>query len=179
MQISVEICFPNIFIEILPLELRLLNSKWLILGTYKASSQNESTYQKLLTYYRSSHDNILLLGDFICHFLKKIWRTCVIYLNCLNCVICLNWIISLKTQHVSKAQTPHVLVISILTKRHFLKIHLLSRQTFLTTIVWFMLRSTFCKGPAKCIYYRSYSNYHKEQLENVLKQRLVSSSNFE
>ena len=41
------------------------------------------------------------------------------------------------------------------------------------------LRSTFCKGPAKFIYYKSYNNYNKEQFENVLKQRLVSSSNFE
>ena len=65
---SLEICLSNRFIEILPLELRLLNSKWLILGTYKLPSQNESTYvseiQKLLAYYRSSCGNILLLGDF-------------------------------------------------------------------------------------------------------------------
>ena len=60
--------FPNTFIEILQLQLRLLNSKWLILGTYMSPFQNEPTYsleiQKLLTYYRSSYDNILLLGDF-------------------------------------------------------------------------------------------------------------------
>ena len=53
-----EICLPNKFIEILPLELRFLNSKWLILGTYKSPSQNEPTnfseIQKLLT-YRSSY----------------------------------------------------------------------------------------------------------------------------
>ena len=42
-----------------------------------------------------------------------------------------------------------------------------------------MLHSTFCKGPAKFIYYRSYNNYNEEELENVLKQKLVSSSNFE
>ena len=42
-----------------------------------------------------------------------------------------------------------------------------------------MLRSTFCKGPAKFLYCRSYDNYNKEQFGNVLKQRLVSSSNFE
>ena len=42
-----------------------------------------------------------------------------------------------------------------------------------------MLPSTFCKGPAKFIYYRSSNNYDKEQFENVLKQRLISSSNFE
>ena len=37
-----------------------------------------------------------------------------------------------------------------------------------------MLRSAFCKGPSKFIYYRSYNNYNKEQFENVLKQRFVS-----
>ena len=47
------------------------------------------------------------------------------------------------------------------------------------SLICTMLRSTFCKGPSKFIYYRSYNNYNKEQFENVLKQRLVSSSNFE
>ena len=47
------------------------------------------------------------------------------------------------------------------------------------SLICTMLRSTFCKGPAKFIYYRSYNNYDKEQFENVLKQRLISSSNFE
>ena len=42
-----------------------------------------------------------------------------------------------------------------------------------------ILRSTFCKGPAKFIHNRSYNNYNKEQFENVLKQRLASSSHFE
>ena len=64
------------FIEIFPLELMLLNSKWLILGTYKPSSQNEPTYlseiKKLLTIYRSLYDNILLLGNYKMSFLKKI-----------------------------------------------------------------------------------------------------------
>ena len=63
-------------IEILPLEIRLLNSKWLILGTYKPPSQNEPSYiseiQKLFTYYWSSYDKILLLETLICHFLIKI-----------------------------------------------------------------------------------------------------------
>ena len=41
-----------------------------------------------------------------------------------------------------------------------------------------MLRSTFRKDPAKLIYYRPNNNDNKEQFENVLKQRLVSSCNF-
>ena len=40
---SLEICLPNTFIDILPLELRLLNSKWLILAIYNPP-QNEPTY---------------------------------------------------------------------------------------------------------------------------------------
>ena len=70
-----EICLPNTFIEISPLELRLLCSKWLILGTYKRPSHNEPTYvseiQKLLTYYGSPYDSILLLGDFNMSFSNK------------------------------------------------------------------------------------------------------------
>ena len=65
----------------------------------------------------------------ICHSLIKVWRTCM---------ICLNWIIWLKTQHVWKAQIIHVLRISILTKRQCILIYLLSWLTFLTTIVWFL-----------------------------------------
>ena len=42
-----------------------------------------------------------------------------------------------------------------------------------------VFRSTFCKGPAKFLYDRSHNNYNKEQFKNVLKQRLVSASNFE
>ena len=79
---------------------------------------------------------------------------------------------------VLKVQTPHVLITSILAKRQRFLIHLLSRLAF-HGLICTMLCSTFCKGPPKYICSRSYSNYNKEQLENVLKQRLVSSSNFE
>ena len=47
------------------------------------------------------------------------------------------------------------------------------------SLICTMLHSTFFKGPAKFICNRSYNNYNKEQFENVLKQRLASSSNFE
>ena len=47
------------------------------------------------------------------------------------------------------------------------------------SLIFIMLRSTFRKGLAKFIYRRSYSNYNKEEFENVLKPRLVSSSNFQ
>ena len=72
---SLGICLPNTFIEILPLGIRLLNSKWLVPGIYNPPSQYEPTYvseiQKLLTFCRSSYVKILLLGDFNMLFSNK------------------------------------------------------------------------------------------------------------
>ena len=113
----------------------------------------------------------------ICHFLIKIWR---------SCVTCLNWIISLKTQHVPKAQTPHVLIISILTKIKCFLIHLLSMQAFLTTIFWFVqcfarhfvkaMQNFYTTGLITAII----KNSSKKNLKlKILKQRLVRSSSFE
>ena len=114
---SLEICLPNTFIEILPLEIRLLNSKWLILGTYKPPSQNEPTHvseiQKLLTYYGSSYDNILLLQDFNMSYSNKNMKD-------LCDMFELNRLIkdptSFKSSNPSKKLKP-LLIISILTKR--------------------------------------------------------------
>ena len=47
------------------------------------------------------------------------------------------------------------------------------------SLICTMLLSTFCRRPEKFIYYKSYNSHNKEQFENVLKQRLVASSNFE
>ena len=59
-------------------------------------------------------------------------------------------------------------------------IHLLSRLALLITItICTMLSSRFCEGPPKFIYYRSYNNYNKEEFENALKPRLLSSKNSE
>ena len=168
---SLESYLPNTIIEILPSELRLLNSKWLILGTYKPLSQNEPTYvseiQKLLTYYRSSYDNILLLGDFNVSFSnKKKMDLCDMFE--------LNHFI--KDPTCFKSSNPSC-IDNFYTSKNTMFFNSSSVET--GSLICTMLRSTFCKGPSKFIYCRSYNNYNKEQFENVLKQRLVSSSNFE
>ena len=102
-----------------------------MLETSKPSSQNELTYvseiQKSLTYYRCSYNNVIMLGDFNTSFSNKNMKDMCDMFE-------LNHII-IKTQHISKAQTPHVLIISILTKRQRFLSHLLSRPAFMTTIV--------------------------------------------
>ena len=51
--------------EVLDLELKLLKMNWLIVGTYKPPSLSDLTFtsevKNILTFYRSTHNNILLL----------------------------------------------------------------------------------------------------------------------
>ena len=101
------------------------------IGTCKPPSLNEPTFisEILLKYYRSLHDNVLLLQDFYMSFFKKnIKDLCDLFE--------LNHIIKDPTRF--KRQTPHALIISILTKRHRFLIHLLSRLAFLVTVVRFV-----------------------------------------
>ena len=55
-------------VEILVLELKLSKTDWLVIGIYKPSSLSDivftSEISNILTFYRSKHDNILLMGDF-------------------------------------------------------------------------------------------------------------------
>ena len=54
--------------EILTLESKLSKTNWLIIGTCKPPSLSDITFtseiKNILTFYRLTHDNILLMGDF-------------------------------------------------------------------------------------------------------------------
>ena len=171
-----ESCLPNTIIEILPLDFRLLNSKWLILDTYKPPSQNEPTYvfeiQKLLTYYRSSYDNILLLGDFNMSFSNKNMKDLCDMFELKHLIkdpTCF------KSSNLSCTDNFYTNKNKMFFNSSTVETGISDQHSLICT----MLRPTLCKGPSKFICYRSCNNYNKEQLENVLKQRLVSSSNFE
>ena len=55
-------------LEILVLKLKLSKTNWLVIGTNKPPSLNDialtSEICNILTFYRSTHDNILLMDDF-------------------------------------------------------------------------------------------------------------------
>ena len=55
-------------LEILVLELKLSKTNWLVIGSYKPPSLSDIAFKSeinnILTFYRSIHDNILLMGDF-------------------------------------------------------------------------------------------------------------------
>ena len=54
-------------LDILVLELKLSKTNWLVIGTYKPPSLSDiaSTFEisNILRFHRSTHDNILLMGD--------------------------------------------------------------------------------------------------------------------
>ena len=90
-------------------------------------------------------------------------------------VICLNQIISFKISDHSCIADFYINKKAMIFNSSTVKISTSDNHSLICT----MLRSTFSKGLAKLIYYRSYNSHNKEQFEKVLKQRLVSSSNFE
>ena len=146
---SLEIYLPNTFIEILPLELRLLNSKWLIVGTYKLPSQYESTYvseiKKLLIYYRSSYDNILLLGDFSMSFSNKNMKDRCDMFELSHLI---------KEATCFKSSNPSC-IDNFYTNKYTMFFNSSAVETGISdhhSLICTMLRSTFCKGPAKFIY---------------------------
>ena len=55
-------------LEILVSELKLSKTDWLVIGTYKSPSLSDiaftSEISNILTFYWSTHDSILLMGDF-------------------------------------------------------------------------------------------------------------------
>ena len=163
---SLENCLLNTFMEILQSKLRPLNSKWLILGTYKPPFQNEPTYvseiQKLLTYYLSSHNNILLLGDFNMPFSNKNMKD-------LYDMFGLSHLI--EDPACFKSSNPSC-IDNFSTNKKTTFFNLSSVEAGISdhySLIFTMLCLTFYKGPAKFIYYKSYSNYNKEEFENVLK----------
>ena len=55
-------------LEILVLELKIYKTNWLVIGNYKPPSLSDIVFtpeiSNNLTIYQSTHDNVLLMGDF-------------------------------------------------------------------------------------------------------------------
>ena len=162
--------------EILVLELKLSKINWLVIVTYKPPSLSDiaftSKISNILTFYRSTHDNILLMGDFdmtpnnpklseliddheLCTLISE--PTCFKSIN----PTCID---------------------NFLTNK---KVHFMKTLTFETGVsdhhkrIGTMLRSTFAKGKPKKMFYRYYKNFDNKRFEEELQKQLLSVSNFE
>ena len=163
-------------LEILVLELKLSKTNWLVIGTYKPPSLSDiaftSEISNILTFYRSTHDNILLMGDF--NMTPNNPKLSELIADHELCTL-----ISEPTCFKSINPT---CIDNFLTNK---KTRFMKTLTFETGVsdhhklIGTMLRSTFTKGKPKEMFYRCYRNFDNKKFEEELQKQLLSVSDFE
>ena len=156
--------------------MKLSKTNWLVIGTYKPASLSDiaftSEISNILTFYQSTHDNILLMGDFnmtpnnpklseliddheLCNLISE--RTCFksISPTCID-----NFVTNKKTRFMK------TLTFETGVSDHH-------------KLIGTMLRSTFAKGKPKQMFYRCYKNFDNKRFEEELEKQLLSVSDFE
>ena len=152
-------------LEILVLELELSKTNWIVIGTYKPPSLSDivvtSEISKILTFYWSTHDKILLMGDFN---------------------------MTPNNAKLSESIAEHELCTLISEPTCFKSINPTCNDNFLTNkktrfmktlafetgvsdhhkLTGTMLRSTFAKGKPKNIFYRCDRNFDYKKFEEEL-----------
>ena len=155
--------------------MKLSKTNWLVIGTYKPSLSDivfTSEISNILTFYRSTHGNILLMGDFnvtpnnpklseliddleLCTLMSE--PTCFKSIN----PTCIDNFLTNKKTLFTKTLTFETGV----SDRH--------------EVIGAMLRSTFAKGKPKKIFYRCYKNFDNKKFEEEVQKQLLSVSDFE
>ena len=163
-------------LEILILELKLSKTNWLVIGTYKPPSLSDiaftSEISNILTFYRSTHDNILLMGDF--NMTPNNPKLSELIADHELCTL-----ISEPTCFKSINPT---CIDNFLTNK---KTRFMKTLTFETGVsdhhklIGTMLRSTFAKGKPKKMFYRCYRNFDNKKFEKELQKQLPAVSDFE
>ena len=163
-------------LESLVLELKLSKTNWLVIGTYKSPSLGDiaftSEISNILTFYWSTHHNILLMDDFnmtpnnrklseliadheLCTLISE--PTCFKSINptCID-----NFLTNKKTRFMK------TLTFETGVSDHY-------------ELIGTMLRSTFAKEKPKKIFYRYYRNFDNKKFVEGLQKQLLSVSDFE
>ena len=163
-------------LEILVLKQKLSKTNWLVIGTYKPPSLSDiaftSEISNILTFYRSTHDNILLMGDF--NMTPNNPKLSELIADHELCTL-----ISEPTCFKSINPT---CIDNFLTNK---KTRFMKTLTFETGVsdhhklIGTMLRSTFAKGKPKKMFYRCYRNFDNKKFEEELQKQLPSVSDFE
>ena len=152
-------------LDIPVLELKLSETNWLVIGTYKLPSLGDNAsiteISNILIFYRSAHDNILLMGDFnmtpnnpklseliddheLCTLISE--PTCFKSINptCID-----NFLTNKKTRFMK------TLTFETGVSDHH-------------KLIGTMLRSTFAKGKPKRMFYRCYKDFDNKRFEEEL-----------
>ena len=152
-------------LEILVLELKLSKTNWLVIGTYKPPSLNDivftSEISNILTFYRSAHNNILLMGYF---------NTTPNNLKLSESIADHELCVLISEPTCFKSINP-TCIDNFLTNR---KTRFMKTLAFETGVsdhhkrIGTMLRSTFTKGKPKKMFYRCNRNFDNKKFEEEL-----------
>ena len=148
--------------------MKLSTTNWLVIGTYKPPLLNDivftSEISNILTFYWSTHDSILLMGDF--NMVPNNPKLSELIDNHEICTL-----ISEPTCFKSINPT---CIDNFLTNK---KIRFMKTLTFETGVsdhhklISTMLRSTFAKGKPKKTFYRCYKNFDNKRFEEKLQKQ--------
>ena len=160
-------------LEILVLELKLSKTNWLVIGTYKPPSLSDiaftSEISNILTFYRSTHDNILLMGDFnMTPNNPKLSELITDHELCalISELTCFK---SIKPTRIDNFLTDR--------KTRFMKTLTFEARVYdHHKLIGTILRSTFTKGKPKKMFYRCYKNFDNKTFEEDLQKQLPSVS---
>ena len=163
-------------LEILVLELKLSKTNWLVIGTYKPPSLSDITFtseiRNILTFYRSTYDNILLMGDF--NMIPNNPKLSELIDDHKLCTLMLE-------PTCFKGINP-ICIDNFLTNK---KARFMKTLTFETGVpdhhklIGTMLKSIFAKGKPKRMFCRCYKNFDNKKSEDELQKKLLSVSDFE
>lgn len=159
-------------IQIVPVELRLANSKWLIVSIYRPPKQNFKYFLDILSdmldFY--SYEKSVLIGDFNAepdHFALKSFLNAQVLHNHVNFKTC--W----------KSKEGRCIDL-ILSNQKFSLQHTGNIDTGLSDhhqLIHTMLKSTYIRQPPKNIVYRDYSNFDREVFQQDLEKSFNDNLN--
>ena len=157
-------------LEIIVLDLKLSKTNWLVIGTYKLPSLSNITFtseiSNILTFYRSTHDNILLMGDF----------NTTPNNPKLTELIDDHELFTLISEPTCLKSINPTCIDNFLTNK---KAPFMKTLTFETDVsdhhklIGTMLRSTFAKGKRKIMFYRCFKTFVNKRFEEELQKQLL------
>ena len=157
-------------LEIIVLDLKLSKTNWLVIGTYKLPSLSNITFaseiSNILTFYRSTHDNILLMGDF---------NTTPNNSKLIELIDDHELFTLISEPTCLKSINPTCIDNFLINKKaRFMKT--LKFETDVSDhhkLIGTMLRSTFAKGKRKIMFYHCFKTFDNKRFEEELQKQLL------
>ena len=162
-------------LQIIPIEINLRKSKWLIIPIYKPPSTSDSYFienmNKIIDYYSHKYENVLTLGDFNMEIPDKILESLLTSHN----------LYSLNKKPTCFKSPQGSCIDLLLTNKHRSFKYTNTFETGFSDhhlMIYTMFRMTFDKGDPIKIQYRSFKNFNEDNFTNDLYSNLAHITNY-